>query len=112
MPARYALERGAWGDAAKLEPTPTKYPFTEAMTHFAARARRGPERGYWRGAEGYRADRSAVRRAEGGEQDGEQRVLANEVEVMRLASVAWVALAQKKSKQRHHTHAPGGRPRG
>src|SRR5881396_1300423 len=35
MPARYALERGAWGEATKLEPVPTKYPFTEALTHFA-----------------------------------------------------------------------------
>src|SRR5947208_15892245 len=29
MPARYALERGAWGDAAQLQPTPSKFPFTE-----------------------------------------------------------------------------------
>src|SRR5207249_5534422 len=44
MPARYALERGAWGEATKLEPVPTKYPFTEALTHFAralGAARRG-----------------------------------------------------------------------
>src|SRR6266542_3143778 len=35
MPARYALERGAWRDAAQLQPTPSKFPFTEAMAHFA-----------------------------------------------------------------------------
>src|SRR5439155_1532631 len=34
MPARYAVERGAWGDAVKLAPSPSRYPFTEAMTHF------------------------------------------------------------------------------
>src|SRR5437660_9493132 len=35
MPARYAVERSAWGDAVKLAPSPSRYPFTEAMTHFA-----------------------------------------------------------------------------
>src|SRR5438445_3886998 len=35
MPARYAVERGAWGDAVKLAPSQSRYPFTEAMTHFA-----------------------------------------------------------------------------
>jgi hypothetical protein len=35
MPARYALERGAWAEAAALPVRPAKTPFTEAMTHFA-----------------------------------------------------------------------------
>ena len=35
MPARYALERGAWRDAAQLRAMPSNFPFTEAMTHFA-----------------------------------------------------------------------------
>ena len=35
IPARYALERGAWAEAAKLEPRATNYPYTEAMTYFA-----------------------------------------------------------------------------
>src|SRR6266699_3540827 len=35
MPARYAVERGAWGDAAKLATSPSRFPFTEAMTHLA-----------------------------------------------------------------------------
>src|ERR1043166_1036411 len=35
MPARYALERGAWRGAAQLKRAPSKYPYTEAMTHFA-----------------------------------------------------------------------------
>ena len=34
IPARYALERGAWADAAALTPTPAS-PNTEAVTHFA-----------------------------------------------------------------------------
>jgi len=35
IPARYALERGAWAEAAALPTRPAKTPFTEAITHFA-----------------------------------------------------------------------------
>ena len=33
IPARYALERREWKEAASLTPTPSKYPYTEAMTY-------------------------------------------------------------------------------
>src|SRR5437762_1084625 len=35
MPARYAFERGAWAEAAKLQPTSSTYPFGESITYFA-----------------------------------------------------------------------------
>ena len=35
MPARYALERRAWAEAAQLPVLPASTPFTKAMTHFA-----------------------------------------------------------------------------
>ena len=35
MPARYALERGAWEEATRLEAASTKWPYAEAMTWFA-----------------------------------------------------------------------------
>lgn len=35
IPARYALERGDWADAAKLTPHPSNQPYIEAMTYFA-----------------------------------------------------------------------------
>ncbi|AHG89232.1 TPR repeat-containing protein [Gemmatirosa kalamazoonensis] len=35
MPARYALERGAWAEAAVLEPVASAFPYAEAMTYFA-----------------------------------------------------------------------------
>ena len=35
IPARYALERGAWADAANLTVNPSSYPYTEALTHLA-----------------------------------------------------------------------------
>ena len=35
IPARWALERSAWAEAAALEPTASDYPYAEAMTYFA-----------------------------------------------------------------------------
>ena len=34
-PARYALERGQWAEAAALAPQPSEFPYTEALIHFA-----------------------------------------------------------------------------
>jgi hypothetical protein len=35
IPARYALERGAWKDAAALQVRPSPFPHVDAITHFA-----------------------------------------------------------------------------
>jgi tetratricopeptide (TPR) repeat protein len=35
IPARYALERGAWSEAAALAPRATTFPHADAVTHFA-----------------------------------------------------------------------------
>ena len=35
IPARYAIERGAWIEAVALEPRPSPFPYTEGMTYFA-----------------------------------------------------------------------------
>jgi tetratricopeptide (TPR) repeat protein len=35
IPARYALERGAWAEAAKLVPQPSRYLYPDALTYFA-----------------------------------------------------------------------------
>lgn len=35
IPARYALERDSWTEAAALAPKPSSFPWTEAMTYFA-----------------------------------------------------------------------------
>jgi hypothetical protein len=35
IPARYALERRDWAQAAQLEPKPSAFPWTEAMVYFA-----------------------------------------------------------------------------
>jgi len=93
MPARYAVERGAWRDATQLQPTPSKFPFTEAMTHFAralGAARSGDPTAAQKDVERIAALRDELKTAK-------SEYWANEVEVMRLASLGWVALAQNKS---------------
>jgi hypothetical protein len=35
IPARYALERGAWAEAAALTPRPSSFAYADAVTHFA-----------------------------------------------------------------------------
>jgi tetratricopeptide (TPR) repeat protein len=95
MPARYAVERGAWTEAVKLEPVPTRYPFTEAMTHFARAL--GAARSADPASAQKEVERIVALRDE--LQAARSEYWANEVEVMRLASVAWVALAQKKSNE-------------
>jgi hypothetical protein len=35
IPARYAIERGAWKEAMQLQPSSTRLPYNEAMTYFA-----------------------------------------------------------------------------
>jgi hypothetical protein len=95
MPARYAVERGAWREAAGLQPTPSKYPYTEAMTHFAralGAARSGDPASTQKDVEKIAGLRDQLKAAN-------NEYWANEVEVMRLASAAWVSLAQKTSDE-------------
>jgi tetratricopeptide (TPR) repeat protein len=95
MPARYVVERGEWRDAAKLAPSPSNFPFTEAMTHFAralGAARSGDPAAAQMDIDRITALRDRLKSAK-------SEYWANEVEVMRLASVAWVALAQKKGDE-------------
>jgi tetratricopeptide (TPR) repeat protein len=95
MPARYVMERGAWRDAAKLAPSPSNFPFTEAMTHFAralGAARSGDPAAAQQDIEKIGALRDRLKAAK-------SEYWANEVEVMRLTSDAWVALAQRKGDE-------------
>src|SRR5215831_8824683 len=57
IPARYALERGDWQQAAQLTPRETPFPYTEAMTWFAhglGSARLGQAKAAYESAESLR----------------------------------------------------------
>ena len=95
MPARYVIERGAWRDATNLAPNSSNFPFTEAMTHLAralGAARNGDPAAAQKDVERITTLRDDLKAAK-------NNYWANEVEVMRLSSLAWIALAQKRADE-------------
>jgi hypothetical protein len=90
MPARYALERGAWRDAMALEVKASKYPFVDALTRYARAI--GAARSNDAAAAQQEAEALAVLHKQ--LQDARNTYWANEVEVQRLAVAGWVAFAQ------------------
>jgi hypothetical protein len=92
IPARYALERRAWDEAAILEPVSTPYPQTESITWFA----RGLAAAHLKDLAGARAAIKAL-------QQNRERLIqlkeaywANQVEIQRQEVVAWLAFAEDK----------------
>jgi tetratricopeptide (TPR) repeat protein len=95
MPARYVVERGAWREATQLKPVSSKFPYTEAMTYFAralGAARSGDPAAAQTDIEKITEIRDQLKATK-------NDYWANEVEVMRLESVSWVSLAQKKDNE-------------
>ena len=91
IPARYALERRDWGLAATLEPQPSpRFPFTEAITHFAralGAARGGNAAAAQKDVARLEALRDALTQTKVG-------YWAEQVEIQRQAATAWVALVK------------------
>ena len=95
MPARYALERGAWEEAAKLQPQGTTYPFTEAITYFSralGAARSGDLAAARKDAEQLEVFHKALLTAK-------NNYWATEVEIQRLGAAAWIAKGEGKSEE-------------
>ena len=94
IPARYAIERGAWAEAAALTLRPST-PAADAITHFA------------RAIGAVRSGNGAAARADIGELGSLRDVLirskqeywAEQVEIQRLAAAAWVAWAEGRSDE-------------
>ena len=93
MPARYAMERGAWREAMQLQPQSSKIPFADAITHFA-RALGAARSGDTAAAE---KDAAELARLHKELQDAKNNYWATEVEIQRLAVAGWIALAQGKT---------------
>jgi tetratricopeptide (TPR) repeat protein len=90
MPARYAVERGAWDEAKALPVNPSKYAFVDAITRYAralGAARTGDIAGALQEAEALAALHKSL-------QDAKNTYWATEVEVQRLAVTGWMALSQ------------------
>ena len=95
MPARYVVERNDWAAAARLEVTPTTYPYVSAITQYAralGAARTGDLASAKKEAEGLAAAQAALETAK-------NKYWATEVEIQRLAVAGWIALGEGKNDE-------------
>jgi tetratricopeptide (TPR) repeat protein len=90
MPARYAVERGAWREAAQLAPHPSKFAFADALTYFA-RALGEARSGDPAAAE---KDTAEIARLRDVLKEAKDEYWTAEVENSRVAATAWVAWAR------------------
>ena len=95
IPARWALERRAWVEAAALEPKASAFPYTEAMTYFARSL----------GAS-HTGDLAKARTSIDSLGVIQQRLVAKgeaywaeQVAIQHLAARAWLALAERRSTE-------------
>jgi hypothetical protein len=96
IPARYAVERGMWQEAARLsDPDPSKFPFTSAIRIFARAL------GAARSGDPDAADRDAGRLRDIGAtlKATKDEYWSAEVEVQQLGAEAWVAYAKGDHEQ-------------
>ncbi len=95
IPARYALERGAWKEAAVLVPRETPFAFADAVTHFAralGAARSGNPAAAAKDVEKLAALRDALQKANDAYWTGQ-------VEIQRRIATAWIALAEGRQAE-------------
>ena len=91
IPARYAVERSAWSEAARLQPqTNTRFALTTAITYFARAlgAARGGD------AAAAEADVEQLARIVDSLKAAKDNYWATEVEVQRQGAAAWLAYAK------------------
>jgi tetratricopeptide (TPR) repeat protein len=100
VPARYALERGRWAEAAALEVAPAwfpwaQFPFAEAITHFARAV------GAARSGDPAKA-RAAIERLDALHQaavDAKTPYWPGQIEIQRRAAAGWLARAEGRSDE-------------
>jgi hypothetical protein len=95
IPARYALERGAWADAANLVPQPSRYLYTDAVTYFAkalGAARTGD-------AGATRSAIDALTKIEAQLTEQREAYWAEQTRIQRRSASAWLALVEGHSAE-------------
>lgn len=90
IPARYCLERRAWADAAKLEPYPSAFPHTDAITYFA----RGLGAAHGKDSAAARSAISSLEQLRDKLSGMKEAYWANQVEIQRQEVSAWLAFAE------------------
>jgi len=92
IPARWALERSAWAEAAALEPKPSAYPYAEAMTYFA-RALGASHTGDLAKAKSAIDSLGSIQRWLSANGEG---YWAEQVAIQQLAARAWLDFAERR----------------
>jgi tetratricopeptide (TPR) repeat protein len=95
IPARYALERRQWSEAAALEPRPSRVKYSEAITYFAralGAARSGD-------AASTRANVNKLQALHTALVDTKQDYWAGQVEIQHRTAAAWLARAEGKPEE-------------
>ncbi|WP_143199571.1 hypothetical protein [Bradyrhizobium sp. NAS80.1] len=95
VPARFALERQAWKEAAALEPRGSQFPQAEAITYFA-RAMGSARSGAPDAAEREVAKLKGLHAAL---ENASQSYWASQVEVQMLGASAWIAQARRENEK-------------
>jgi hypothetical protein len=95
IPARYALERRDWMQAAHLDPRETPFPFTEAMTWFArgyGSARLGQVAGAYKAVAALKQIRERLLKLD-------ESYWALQVQIQELEVQAWAQMAEGKKDE-------------
>jgi tetratricopeptide (TPR) repeat protein len=95
IPARFALERQMWKEAAALEPRGSQFPQAEAITYFAraiGSARSGDLAAAQQGVDKLKELRAALEKVN-------QSYWAEQVEIQMLAASAWIAHARGQEEE-------------
>jgi hypothetical protein len=95
IPARWALERSAWTEAAALEPRASDYPWTEAMTYFA-RALGASRTGDLAKAKSSIDSLESIQQRLSAKGEG---YWAEQVAIQHLAAQAWLDLAEHRETE-------------
>jgi hypothetical protein len=95
IPARYALERRDWKQAAQLTLRETPFPYTEAMTWFA----RGWGAARLERAQAARESVAALKRIRDRLLKAGENYWAQQVEIQEVTVAAWAALAAGKKEE-------------
>ena len=95
IPARYALERGAWAEAAQLVARPSRYPYADALTYFAralGAARTGD-------ADGTRSAIETLKTLQARLTESKEGYWAQQTEIQRRSASAWLALLEGRKTE-------------
>ncbi len=93
IPARFALERRAWAEAAALQPKASGFPYTEAMTYFA----RALGAAQLRDTASARASTDSLAAIRDRLRTNGEPYWAEQVAIQQLGAAAWLTLAERRN---------------